>query len=567
MSQIISTLIDQNTVEAVLKKKSPNTESIKALQRSLYELGYAKELNWNEYGADGDFGGGTTAAVKAFALTFGEKISGEVVSADLAIKIVGLQEVAEDLRLLKKAADANQLSILKQGSTDKAAIRGLQRILHMLGFDEQLNWEKYGADGDYGGGTTAAVTAFGTKEDIPTSGEKIDVVLANKMLENFIPYLGEGWKEAEVQTPVINMTQRRRGKGQFFRLYPKGDRDFKGIEKKRKKGEKETYISPTPTNVKRKKRDKELRFYTYEFEKGRHEISGEDLEMSFYEVKKINKAGSQVSSFCYAKDHHQNETKDRIVLHFTAGQTLGDLKTLTQEDYHVSTAYILGRDGVIYRLFAPEQWAYHLGRTGYTNSRSHNARSIGIEISNYGYLEEDGRGNLNFGDGNLFCSLADTDAYIKLDKSYRGYNYYAAYTDKQYEGLIVLLRYLTKQFSIEKNFLSAPAEQVTTGDWEQIPRFVKFKSQAEADAFRGICSHINYRDSGKWDLGPSFDWDRVITAVTADSFTPQHLDTTRDFFGGAPLRSEAELLEKATGLDHGNQDTSIYGPDGPEVDI
>ena len=31
--------------------------------------------------------------------------------------------------------------------------------------------------------------------------------------------------------------------------------------------------------------------------------------------------------------------------------------------------------------------------------------------------------------------------------------------------------------------------------------------------FRGVTSHVNYRPTGKWDIGPAFDWERLIKAV------------------------------------------------------
>jgi peptidoglycan hydrolase-like protein with peptidoglycan-binding domain len=55
---------------------------------------------------------------------------------------------------------------LRKGSRSRGAIRALQTILHELGYDKQLNWEKYGADGDYGGGTTRAVRAFASQRRI-----------------------------------------------------------------------------------------------------------------------------------------------------------------------------------------------------------------------------------------------------------------------------------------------------------------------------------------------------------------------------------------------------------------
>lgn len=555
MIENLKSLIDQRKVEQVLKKKSTEKESVRSLQIALYELGYGKELNWDKYQADGDFGNSTVSAIKAFAANNGLNSQGEVVTPDMAKKIVAQYETVEDLRTLKKAVDAKLLNKLKRKSSDKPMVSSLQRLLNSLGYGEQLNWQKYGADGSFGNGTASAIKAFGTKEGIQTNGDAVDEPVANRILDKFVPFLGDGWAEAKAERKARRKA--KKGKGQYYRLHPEGDRDFKGIEKKRKGFEAEVY------KVDKTTKKSILREYRYEFDKARHKIEGENLEMTYYDVKKLNKAGQRIMSFCYKKDHPKNKKKDRVIVHFTAGQTLGDLKTITREDYHVSTAYILGRDGTIYRLFSPEQWSYHLGAKQF----GHDSRGIGIEISNYGYLKEDGAGNLTFGAGHTYCSLDDTDAYVKLDKPFRGFSYYAAYTDKQTEGLIILLRYLTKTYNIARQFVPSDPAKEAAGDWENIPRYSVFKSKAEADAFKGICTHINYRTSGKWDLGPAFPWEEVIAGVTAEEFKPSFGTRARSLLAGGPFRTEEDHLAELANVDHGNQDTSIYGPDGPDVDI
>ena len=55
--------------------------------------------------------------------------------------------------------------VLRRKSRFKAEVRALQTILHELGFDNQLNWQKYGADGDYGTGTARAVRAFAQRNN------------------------------------------------------------------------------------------------------------------------------------------------------------------------------------------------------------------------------------------------------------------------------------------------------------------------------------------------------------------------------------------------------------------
>ena len=70
---------------------------------------------------------------------------------------------------------------------------------------------------------------------------------------------------------------------------------------------------------------------------------------------------------------------------------------------------------------------------------------------------------------------------------------------------IILLRYLTAKYNIPRQFLPEDKRYTTTND---------------VLTFKGIVSHINYRASGKWDIGPAFDWTTLINGVTAAEFTP-----------------------------------------------
>ena len=92
-----------------------------------------------------------------------------------------------------------------------------------------------------------------------------------------------------------------------------------------------------------------------------------------------------------------------------------------------------------------------------------------------------------------------------MDGKYRDHEYYASFTAAQVESAIVLIRYLTALYSLPRSFL--PAEE----------RYVFSKTNMD---FEGMVSHVNYRETGKWDLGPAFDWDGLINGVQADSFIP-----------------------------------------------
>lgn len=241
--------------------------------------------------------------------------------------------------------------------------------------------------------------------------------------------------------------------------------------------------------------------------------------------------------------HDVAHTKERIVLHYTAGQLRSDLQALSRNDFHVSVAFVIARNGIIHQLFPSKFWSGHIGK-GVGNIGTGNAedkKSIGIELSNYGYLVEkegnletvysrrkDAKGNVSAPD--VYCSLAEQAAFKKLTTPFRKQSFYATFTPAQYDSLIILLRYLTNQYNIPRAFLPEP---------------VRYETTDQVKSFRGIVSHVNYRSDGKWDIGQAFDWDTVISGVQAPVYTSilQGFENAsqEEVFGKSDIHSEEAL--------------------------
>ncbi|MCF0069577.1 caspase family protein [Dyadobacter sp. CY261] len=210
--------------------------------------------------------------------------------------------------------------------------------------------------------------------------------------------------------------------------------------------------------------------------------------------------------------------KQRIVLHFTAGNLRSDMQSLTQQSRHVSVPFVIARDGTIYQLFPSKFWSGHLGE-GVGNKKGtgnpQDKATIGIELSNYGFLvPKDGNletiysrikdpntGKVSAPDP--YCPIDNKQAYVKIDKPFREQTFYPSYTAEQIDSLIILLRFLTAKYNIPREFL---------------PEDKRYTTFNELVNFKGIVSHINYRSSGKWDVGPAFDWKTVIEGVKASEF-------------------------------------------------
>lgn len=225
----------------------------------------------------------------------------------------------------------------------------------------------------------------------------------------------------------------------------------------------------------------------------------------------------------------QEFTKTQIVLHFTEGGIHGDLTTLTRDDgkrpFPISVPLVVARDGSIYRLFDTHFWAFNIG----LGKRELDQQGIAIELSNYGPLYKDGNNLKAKINDQVYCSLDDTKQYYKLDKPFGEDKniYFATFTDEQYDALIILLRYLTAEHKIPREFL--PVE-------------IRYDVTDKAATFKGIISHINYRKD-KADIGPAFNWARVYHGVTDNVYVPL---ATRNGVGTRGLEEEVEPEELAS---------------------
>jgi hypothetical protein len=200
-------------------------------------------------------------------------------------------------------------------------------------------------------------------------------------------------------------------------------------------------------------------------------------------------------------------TKDTIYLHHTAGGARPDYvidgwerdKTRGGNPLKVGTAFLIGRkttgtkdfDGAIYCPFHPKYWSHHLGlnrhRYAPFNNARLNAKSIAIEICNYGYLEREDSGRFYFETASGKIYISDENICV-LNKPWRGKKYFQKYTEKQIESLRLLILELVRKFNI-------PIEdKVYTQDYFDL----KFDA---LNGLPGIWTHVNVRED-KWDCFP-----------------------------------------------------------------
>lgn len=189
-------LIDNHRIGVTLRKGSGARHAITTLQTLLHWLGFDQILRWEKFGADGDYGKSTAAAVAEFARRNASRANGDRVTSALAIKILSRYDSLEELKQLSDDVDGTRVErhYLK-GGRERIRIAALQTLLHDLGFDRELNWNRFGADGDYGRSTTAAVAAFAKQENIGGDGKLLTLPLARRIIARLSPSYGHSWRK------------------------------------------------------------------------------------------------------------------------------------------------------------------------------------------------------------------------------------------------------------------------------------------------------------------------------------------------------------------------------------
>jgi len=184
--------------------------------------------------------------------------------------------------------------------------------------------------------------------------------------------------------------------------------------------------------------------------------------------------------------------KQLICVHHTAGVLPGDIGELTKPNNHVSVAYVIARSGSIYNLFPDRAWSYHLGATELGN-KYWSQRSVAIELSNIGGLTESKPDASVLIDayGKPYCLKSDTQYYQEC--SYKGYKYFASYTEEQYRALDSLILNLCRKFKLPLT---------------KLPKEQRYSLLSKVPSGTTILSHANFRKD-KFDLPPIFDFDRI----------------------------------------------------------
>ncbi|WP_460219750.1 M15 family metallopeptidase [Psychroserpens sp. MEBiC05023] len=201
-SNILEAAVKKGNISQSLFKGSTKTELIIDLQRTLFELGFRKELKWDNYQADGNYGKATAAAVASFAKKNKIHSDGTVVSTKLAKLILQRHDFLPDMYTLWTIykSDLRTRKYISRGT--RMSIRAVQVLLYEIGYETQLKFHKFGADGLYGNNTKNAIIAYANDNGIDSDGDLLTRPFVNLMIKDINTFYGRYWSElAEKNLP------------------------------------------------------------------------------------------------------------------------------------------------------------------------------------------------------------------------------------------------------------------------------------------------------------------------------------------------------------------------------
>jgi peptidoglycan hydrolase-like protein with peptidoglycan-binding domain len=188
----------QGDISKTLFRGSTNKALITDLQRILFELGFKNELQFDKFQADGDYGGATLDAVLAFATKNKVKSNGTSVSNQLAKLILQRHDFLPSMYILQgiSNSDLRTKKFISKGT--KTSITAVQLLLNERGFGAQLQFAKFGADGEYGKGTRDAVIAYAKANGIVSDGDLLTRPLIDQLLKDTNAFYGSNWSDLAV---------------------------------------------------------------------------------------------------------------------------------------------------------------------------------------------------------------------------------------------------------------------------------------------------------------------------------------------------------------------------------
>lgn len=194
-TSLMEAALKQGDISKELFRNCTNRDLVKELQRVLFELGFKRELKFDNFQVDGDFGPATEAAVLAFATKNNSRSDGKTVTNTLAKLMLQRHDFLPEMYLLWSIHDADLRTKKYISKGSRMSVTAIQLMLNERGYGTQLNFAKYGADGDFGKSTRNAMIAYATDNGIESDGDLLTRPLMDQILNDINTFYGSSWSE------------------------------------------------------------------------------------------------------------------------------------------------------------------------------------------------------------------------------------------------------------------------------------------------------------------------------------------------------------------------------------
>lgn len=160
---------------------------------------------------------------------------------------------------------------------------------------------------------------------------------------------------------------------------------------------------------------------------------------------KLYKGGEAVP-YMQAADHGNVISPTAIVLHYTAGKTAAaDAAWLAKQDKtYLSAHVVLGRDGSLCQLLPCNVMAYHAGASYWKGRNNLNGWSVGIEMTNFGWLRKDADGTFRSWSGHAVPASEVVEA--KHKNGWPEFRYWHRFTAVQVATAVAVCRALLQRY-------------------------------------------------------------------------------------------------------------------------
>jgi N-acetyl-anhydromuramyl-L-alanine amidase AmpD len=153
--------------------------------------------------------------------------------------------------------------------------------------------------------------------------------------------------------------------------------------------------------------------------------------------------------------------------------------------YKKTAAFTISKEGKIYQHFNPKFFGKYFGVNNGLNEKS-----IVILLENYGYLFKNHKKNIFITwNGDIY-----KEQDLMVEKRWRGYQFWANYTDKQLESVIKLVRFLCVRFNIPLS---------TIGHNTKV---------SQLESFKGVLYKSNL-ETYYSDPNPNLDYEMIKTKI------------------------------------------------------